>query len=259
MNRIEFSRFGELDYTGAEALNTLCTNLTFSGEGVRKIMTTSCHSFEGKSFISMNMMRTFAKLGKRVVLVDADLRKSVILSKYGGRVQQGVRFGLAHYLAGMCSMEDALYETNFPGAYIVPVGREVRNSLSLLSTPKLHQLLDTLAERFDFVLVDAPPVGLIIDAAEIAKSCDGVLLVVNYNAIGRRELIDAKQQIARTGCQILGAVLNNVTFNSYSSKKYYYKNYYRTYYESGDYYSASKGEGKSKGKTGSAPTAKRTR
>lgn len=101
-------------------------------------------------------------------------------------------------------MEDALYETNFPGAYIVPVGREVRNSLSLLSTPKLHQLLDTLAERFDFVLVDAPPVGLIIDAAEIAKSCDGVLLVVNYNAIGRRELIDAKQQIARTGCQILG-------------------------------------------------------
>lgn len=92
MNRIEFSRFGELDYTGAEAMNTLCTNLTFSGEGVRKIMTTSCHSFEGKSFISMNMMRTFAKLGKRVVLVDADLRKSVILSKYGGRVQQGVRF-----------------------------------------------------------------------------------------------------------------------------------------------------------------------
>lgn len=259
MNRIEFSRFGELDYTGAEALNTLCTNLTFSGEGVRKIMTTSCHSFEGKSFITMNMMRTLSKLGKRVVLVDADLRKSVIMSKYGGRVQQGARFGLAHYLAGMCSMEDVLYETNLPGAYIVPVGREVRNSLSLLSTPKLGQILDELAERFDFVLVDAPPVGMIIDAAEIAKSCDGVLLVVNYNAVGRRALIDVKQQIVRTGCQILGVVLNNVTFDSYSSKKYYYKNYYHTYYESGDYYGPSKGDGRAKAKSGSAPAAKRAR
>ena len=97
-------------------------------------MMTSCHASEGKSFITMNMMRTFARLGKRVVLVDADLRRSMLLARYGGRVHKGVQFGLAHYLAGMCSAEDVLYETNIPGAYMVPVGREVNNSLSLLTT-----------------------------------------------------------------------------------------------------------------------------
>ena len=156
MNKIEFTRFAELDYTGDEALNTLCTNLTFAGDGVRKIMMTSCHASEGKSFITMNMMRTFARLGKRVVLVDADLRRSMLLTRYGGRVPKGVQFGLAHYLAGMCSAEDVLYETSVPGAYMVPVGREVNNSLSLLTTRKLSQLLDWLGDKFDFVLVDAP-------------------------------------------------------------------------------------------------------
>ena len=262
MNKIEFTRFGELDYTGDEALNTLCTNLTFAGAGIRRIMMTSCHASEGKSFISMNMMRTFARLGKRVVLVDTDLRRSMILARYGGRVQKGVQFGLTHYLAGMCSAEDVLYETNMPGAYMVPVGREVNNSLSLLTTQKLSQLLDWLGDKFDFVLVDAPPVGMIIDAAEVAKSCDGVLFVINYNTISRREMLEAKQQIERTGCKILGAVLNNVSFDSYSSKKYYYKSYYNTHYES-DYYqhtpSKSGSKGAAKSGTRSAGSAKKAR
>ena len=262
MNKIEFTRFAELDYTGDEALNTLCTNLTFAGDGVRKIMMTSCHASEGKSFITMNMMRTFARLGKRVVLVDADLRRSMLLTRYGGRVPKGVQFGLAHYLAGMCSAEDVLYETSVPGAYMVPVGREVNNSLSLLTTRKLSQLLDWLSTKFDFVLVDAPPVGMIIDAAEIAKSCDGVLFVITYNTISRREMQEAKLQIERTGCKILGAVLNNVSFDSYSSKKYYYKSYYNTHYES-DYYqhtpSKSGSKGAAKSGTRSAGSAKKAR
>ena len=260
MNKIEFTRFAELDYTGDEALNTLCTNLTFAGAGIRRIMMTSCHASEGKSFISMNMLRTFARLGKRVVLVDADLRRSMILARYGGRVQKGVQFGLTHYLAGMCSAEDVLYETNMPGAYMVPVGREVNNSLSLLTTQKLSQLLDWLGDKFDFVLVDAPPVGMIIDAAEVAKSCDGVLFVINYNTIS--EMQEAKLQIERTGCKILGAVLNNVSFDSYSSKKYYYKSYYNTHYES-DYYqhtpSKSGSKGAAKSGTRSAGSAKKAR
>ena len=246
MNKIEFTRFAELDYTGDEALNTLCTNLTFAGDGVRKIMMTSCHASEGKSFITMNMMRTFARLGKRVVLVDADLRRSMLLTRYGGRVPKGVQFGLAHYLAGMCSAEDVLYETSVPGAYMVPVGREVNNSLSLLTTRKLSQLLDWLSTKFDFVLVDAPPVGMIIDAAEIAKSCDGVLFVITYNTISRREMQEAKQQIERTGCKILGAVLNNVSFDTYTSKKYYYKSYYNSHYES-DYYQRTPTKGSARG------------
>ena len=240
MKRLEITRFQPLDYACSEAINTLCTNLSFSGAGVKRILVTSCESSEGKTFLSMNMMRTFASLGKRVVLVDADLRRSLIGAKYGQRFTEGKNTGLAHYLAGMVGMEEILYETGIPGAYIVPVGREVSNSLSLLNTPRFGQLLDRLAAQADFVLVDAPPTGVIIDAAEIARYCDGTLLAVKYNAISRRELMEVKRQLEMTGCPILGAVLNSVEMDSYSSKKYYYKSYY--YHKGDNYYTPDKKE-----------------
>ena len=78
MNNLAIGRFPSQSYSVSEAVNTLCTNLSFSGENVKKIMITSCHAAEGKSYLSMNIMRTMAKFGKNVVLVDADLRRSVI-------------------------------------------------------------------------------------------------------------------------------------------------------------------------------------
>ncbi len=83
MSSLTFERFPTLSYAGGEALNTLCTNLSFSGENVKKIMVTSCRAAEGTSFLSMNIMRTMAKFGKTVALVDADLRRSMISSQYG--------------------------------------------------------------------------------------------------------------------------------------------------------------------------------
>ena len=239
MNKLEFVRFGKLDYACNEAINTLCTNLTFIGDDKRIIMITSTQAHEGKSFLTMNTMRTLAKLGKKVVLVDADLRKSQIAAKYGVRIHEGKGLGTAHYLAGMCTLNDVVYETSIPGAYMIPVGREVTNSLALLSTPRLKHMLNELKERFDFVLVDAPPVGVIIDAAEIAKSCHGTIFAVKYNTISRRDLAEAKNQIDRTGCKVLGAVLNDVDLDAVSSKKYYNKSYYNHY--NSDYYKPSEG------------------
>ena len=86
-----------------------------------------------------------------------------------------------------------------------------------------------MAKRADYVLVDAPPVGLVIDAAQIARSCDGTLIVVNYNQVRRQELIDVRDQLEQTCCPILGTVLNMVEYKSYLSKKYYYKSYYSNY------------------------------
>ena len=80
MNRIAMTRFKPLSYACTEAINTLCTNLTFAGNDKKVIMVTSAQAHEGKSFITMNIMRTFAKLGHRVVLVDAVLRRSQIMS-----------------------------------------------------------------------------------------------------------------------------------------------------------------------------------
>ena len=91
---------------------------------------------------------------------------------------------------------------------------------------------------FDYVIIDAPPVGTVIDAAEIAKYCDGTLVVVNYNTVHRQELIDVREQLEQTGCPILGAVLNMVEMDSFASKKYYYKSHY--YYGDGKTFSQGK-------------------
>lgn len=229
MNKLEFTRFQSLDYACKEAMNTLCTNLTFTRDGTKIIMLTGCQAHEGKSFLAVNMLRTLAELGKKVVLVDADLRRSQIKAKYGIRIVEGEGRSLTHYLAGMNTLEEVIYATDLPRAYMIPVGHEVSNSLALLNTKRLQQLLQRLTVDFDFVLVDAPPVGVIIDAAEIAKFCDGAIFVVKYNSTSRRDLAEAKYQIEQSGCQILGAVLNEVTFESLSNKKYYNKTYYSHY------------------------------
>jgi len=229
MNKLELTRFPALDYACKEAINTLCTNLTFSGSEIKRIMLTSCQAHEGKSFLTLCIQHTLAQLGYRVVLVDADLRRSQIAFRYGMQIKEGSGQGTSHYLAGKCELEDVIYETNVEGAYMIPVGYEVSNSLALLSSPRFERMLSQLQSQFDYVLVDAPPVGVIIDAAEIAKSCDGAVFVIKYNNVSRRELAEAKAQVDRTGCKLLGAVLNEVEFDTLSSKKYYNKSYYTHY------------------------------
>lgn len=234
MNKLTIKHFPPLEYACSEAVNTLCTNISFAGENVKKIMLTSCHASEGKSFLAMNIMRTLARLGKTVILVDADLRRSMIAAKYSLQFERENPVGLAHFLAGMVHENEIIYETNILGAYMIPVGREVSNSLPLLVSPHFDELLSSLAKQVDYVIVDAPPLGVIIDAAEIAKSCDGSLIVVGYDAVRRQELINIKEQLEQSGCPILGTVLNMVKFDNYLSKKYYYKSYYSYGYDAYD-------------------------
>lgn len=228
MNQVKFTNFPALDYPCQEAIHTLCTNLSFVGAN-KRIMMTSCQAHEGKSFLSMCILRNMAALGHSVVLVDVDLRRSQIASRYGMEVVEGEGMGVSHYLADMCSLDDVIYESDVPGAHYIPVGHKVSNSLTLLNSPRFEEMLKVLQARFKYVLVDAPPVGVIIDAAEVARFCDGTIFVVKDNHTSRRALAEARAQIERAGCDVLGAVLNEVAFDSLSSKKYYNKNYYARY------------------------------
>jgi len=228
MSSIEIRQFPTLHYAGQEAINTLCTNLSFYGNRFKKIMITSSHASEGKSYVAMNIMRTMAKYGKRVALVDVDLRRSYMATQYGFRFSdKEYQWGMAHYLAGMVEMESVIYSTNIEGAYIIPVGREVSNPLPLLNSERLSQLLDYLAKKVDYVLVDVPPVGLVVDAAQIGKYCDGTLVVVSYNNVHRQEVLDVKEQLDQSGCTVIGAVLNQVAHDAYASRKYYTNAYYK--------------------------------
>ena len=229
MKQLKITKFPALDYAGSEAFNTLSTNLSFAGENIKKIMITSCHASEGKSYLSINLARALAQRGKRVALVDADLRRSMINSTYGVRFEHDKSggSGLSHFLAGMVGMDEVVYQTDITNMLMVPVGREVPNPLALLSGWHFEELLDTLAKMVDYVIVDAPPVGVVIDAAEIAKVCDGTMIAVHYNDVRRQELLDVKQQIEQSGCPILGTVLNQVDYDNYLGRKYYYKSYYK--------------------------------
>ena len=219
---LEISNFPETDFVSHEAMNTLCTNLSYCGPDVRKIMISSRYASEGKSYVSMNLMRTVAKLGRRVVLVDTDLRASGIQSDYRLRYSTEKHYGLSEYLSGLCSLNDVIYQTNIPGAYMIPAGHEAPNPLQLLDTERMHQLVEWLGNQFDLVLLDTPPVGVLVDAVALAKFCDGALLVVGYRKGKQQEIGDAVKHIRQTGCKMLGAVLNGVKFRSLSNKHYYY-------------------------------------
>jgi capsular exopolysaccharide synthesis family protein len=222
------TRFPPLPYAGAEAFNTLSASLPFAGKDAKTFLFTSCLAGEGKTFVAMNLMRTLAGIGKRVVLVDADLRKSVLAKRYGIQTDGEVA-GLSHYLAGLFSLDEIVRPTDIPNAYLVLAGYEVSNSLALLSSAELGALLKTLAERFDIVLIDAPPIGLVIDAVELAKHSDRVIFTLADDAVSRREAVEATERIRNTGCPIFGAVLNKVRFDSGIAKRYYHRTSYAYY------------------------------
>ncbi len=240
MKEAIFKRFDVLDYSGNEALNSICSNLSFTRRSVKKIVVTSCNEGEGKSFVTMQIARNLSKRGRRVVVVDGDMRRSFLIKRYGIETS-GEWSGLAHYLAGYSLLDDILYATNLEGMCFVPAGRDVSNPIPLLVTQYFTELLAQLTAMFDVVLVDAPPLGLVIDAAEMAKDCDGVIFVIEYDKTRRRDVIEARDQLEQAGCPILGCVVNKVTFSSLSAKKYYNKSYY-SHYNSGYYRRSSRKE-----------------
>lgn len=231
MKQLKIGRFPALDYACSEALNTLCTNLSYCGREVRSILFTSRYEQEGKSGIAMNVMRTLAGYGKRVLLVDADLRCSTLARRYRFTYAQRENAGLAQHLAGMCELQDVIYRTNLPGAFILPAGHEVLNSMQLLASYRYGEMMDALRDEFDIVLVDSPPAGLIVDAIEIARYCDGAVIVVEYNRGRVQDVADVAANLAKTGCKVLGAVMNGVNLKSFRNRKYYYRSErYSAYY-----------------------------
>ncbi len=228
MKQVSLRERDVLDYSGKEALNSIATNLTFVGRHMNKFVLTSCVASEGKSSLCMQLMLNLAQRGNSVVMVDADLRASFLMSRLRFE-QDGAIQGLVHYLAGYCELDQALYQTDVEGAYIIPIGNTVANPLPLLDSQDFGQMMKELSDKFDYVLVDAPPIGVIIDAAVVAKHCDGAVFVMEYGKRSKREVLDAVQQLEQSGCPVLGCVINMVTVKSLAEKSYY-KKYYSGHY-----------------------------
>lgn len=226
--------FPPVSYGVNEALNTLWTNISYSGANIKTLSFTSCRENEGKSFITMYLGRMIASTGKRVLIIDGDLRKSVLVGTYQIGNRSGRLKGLAHYLAGHSSMEEIVYPTNYNNLYMILAGHEVLNSFALLDNPLLEDLMTRVREEFDIILVDSAPVGAIIDPALIARHCDGTVIVVKENNVARQELLEARIQIENVGGRVLGVVMNNVAVDEkkYYRGRYYGRGYYHGYYGS---------------------------
>lgn len=223
-NKIVFHNLEELNYGRREAFNSLQTNLQFCGADLKTLVFTSCCPNEGKSTVTFELARSMAENGKKVVLVDADLRKSVMLGRYKAQAMQKRVAGLSHYLSKQAKINDILCETSIPGFHVILTGPLSPNPTELLSGPLFAELLELLRVSYDMVIIDSPPLGSVIDAAVIAPHCDGAVLIIESNATSHRMAVNVKKQLEMADCKILGAVLNKVKLE----KTRYYK-YYKEY------------------------------
>ncbi|MGT2681848.1 tyrosine-protein kinase [Streptococcus porci] len=190
-----------------EYYNSIRTNIQFSGQDIRVIALTSVQPGEGKSTTSSNLAISFANAGFKTILIDADTRNSVLSGSFKatGKVN-----GLTGYLSGNAYLSEAICETNVPNLSIIPAGKTAPNPTTLLQNSNFTSMVDSLKEYYDYIIIDTPPIGLVIDAAIIAQKCDGTIIVTEAGAIKRKFVQKAKEQMEQSGAAFLGIILNKV-------------------------------------------------
>lgn len=230
MKELELHTMPELPFSVAEALNQLRINLGFCGDQIKKIMLTSSVPNEGKSFLTVQLWKMIAEVGTPVLLIDCDLRNSEMRRKYGVRSLNGEKLmGAVHYLAGQAPIQDVIYKTNIPNGFMIPVASTVANPTILLESPQFAKMLAYCAERFPYILIDTPPLGSVADGLNIARFCDGSVLVVRSGVTPRKLVENSAQLLKRAESPLLGIVLNRADVGSRASA------YYQRYYGSSDY------------------------
>lgn len=207
LNEMYLKLEGTNDFFTREAYNTLRTNIQFCGQDVRAIVVTSCYEDEGKTVISLNLGRSLAELGKRVLVIDADMRNSVVAGRHTD-VKNPT--GLSEILTGMKTVGECVYETQLPNLHIVFSGKYPPNPVALLNGKYFTEFLQAAKAQYDYVIIDTPPLGVVIDAAVVAPRCDGVVIVMSDRAKRLRVAQEVVEQLKKGGSRILGVVYNNV-------------------------------------------------
>lgn len=228
-----------LDTTISEAYKKLRSNVQFSGRHNRVIGITSTIPNEGKSIIAMNLAFSLSELGKRVIFIDADLRHSVLIGRY--KVGRQVK-GLTHYLSGVNSFDEIVCETNVKNLHMVFSGIVPPNPSELLESVYFRELVKQLRQAYDYVIIDTPPIGAVIDAAIVGKECDGVLLVIGSGDISYKGVQRTESQLRASGSKIIGVALNKVPMGKAGRGYGGYGGYgnYGNYGEYGNYGSVGK-------------------
>ena len=221
-----------ISFAASEAYKLLRTKLQFSfadGKKCHVIGVSSAMAGEGKSLSSTNIAYSLAELDKKVLLIDCDLRRPSLADKL-----PIAKFpGLSNYLSGLCNLEEVIQDcglTNTDKRFeVISAGGNAPNPVELLSSDRMSQLLEELREKYDYVILDFPPVGEVSDALALVEQTDGILVVVRQNYCNRLIMNSTMRQFEFVGARVLGVVYNSVREQSgtYAYSKRYYKKYSR--------------------------------
>lgn len=234
------------DYNYNESINTLRTNIQFCGSNIRTIMFTSALPDEGKSSVSFSLAYSLSQIGKKVLLIDADIRKSVLASRY--QIEHAVN-GLSQYLSGQKELEEVIYDMDGNENFsLIFAGPYSPNPVVLLEGALFGQIFEKMKPVYDYIIIDTPPMGNLIDGAIVAKHCDGAVMVIESGAISYRLEQKVETQLTMAECQILGVVLNKVDLGQYGPYSKYAK--YGKYGKYGAYEYGSARKGQKNGKDG---------
>lgn len=225
----------ELPYSIEEAINRLRINVSFFGRDIKKIMVISSEPNEGKSFVAFNLWKQMSLAGERSILVDVDMRNSVMVGDYQISREDGKElWGLTHYLSDNKKLEDCILTTNMPFGDLLPNVNNVVNPSLLLESLRFQELLDYLGREYRYIFLDAPPLGIVSDAERIGHLCDGAILIVRSGVTPRSIIRSSIAQLERAGCPLLGIALNRVNASGGKYGKYYGR--YGSKYYSDQYY-----------------------
>ncbi len=210
----------------AEFLRTIRTNITYmaraEGRTGQRLLITSAGPREGKTTTSVNLGITMAAGGKRVALIDADLRRPSLHHAFGLPNERG----FSDLIQGTARAEECALATPQDGLFVIPSGPRPPNPAELLGSDRVQDILEGLEDLFDIVIIDTPPVVAVTDAVVLSQKVDGVIMVVKSFKVAKDLVAQAKQQLLDVDANLIGVILNDFDIQRRSYGYYYYYTYY---------------------------------
>nr|WP_245622873.1 CpsD/CapB family tyrosine-protein kinase [Lysinibacillus contaminans] len=204
----------------SEQFRTMRTNIRFSmpDQDIKSLLVTSSIAGEGKSTNAANLGVVFAQEGKRVLIIDADMRKPTLHHTFRTLNSSG----LSDVLTRQQIYFNVIQKTSVEGLSVIPSGPLPPNPVELLSSKTMDILMQDLRKDYDIVILDAPPLLSVSDAQILSNKCDGTLLIVNMDVAQKVDVLKAKATLSSSKAKILGVVLNNIKI---PKNHYYYQTY----------------------------------
>lgn len=201
-----------------EAYKALRTNMMFSlaGKESKKIVITSSYPGEGKSTACINLAMTFAEMGKKVIIIDGDLRKPTMHQKLGITHDRG----LAHVITGLATSEEVIIKDVRENLDSIPAGYTPPNPAELLASQEMDELLKSLEAHYEYIFIDTPPLNVVTDATLLSSKASGTILIVRQDITHYRDIAQAIEKLEFAHAKILGFILQGAKEKSRKYKKY---------------------------------------